>query len=104
MTRTIIPVCKNHKRFQTEGGRWLDMATDLESHIQFTNSEDAVLSEGECDQCFNSQQTKMVFVDKDPYENAHNLLLDSGMFWVFYPQLTGKWEEDKVEFSANTKL
>lgn len=25
-------------------------------------------------------------------------LLDSGMFWEIYPELTGNWEKDKDEF------
>ena len=28
-------------------------------------------------------------------ENYHKLLA-SGMFWEFYPELTGNWEVDKV--------
>lgn len=26
-------------------------------------------------------------------------LLSSGMFWEFYPKLTGNWEKDKIEWA-----
>ena len=29
-------------------------------------------------------------------EEDYNLLLRSGMFWEFYPELTGTWQEDKL--------
>ena len=28
-------------------------------------------------------------------KNAYNSLLKSGMFWEFYPRLTGVWEDDE---------
>lgn len=28
-------------------------------------------------------------------KKSYNMLLKSGMFFEFYPQLTGEWEEDK---------
>ena len=28
-------------------------------------------------------------------EDNYNKLLSSGMFWEFYPELTGEWEVDK---------
>ena len=28
-------------------------------------------------------------------KDSYDRLLKSGMFWEFYPQLTGEWEEDK---------
>lgn len=28
-------------------------------------------------------------------EERYNKLLNSGMFWEFYPELTGRWEVDK---------
>jgi len=31
------------------------------------------------------------------------LLLKSGMFWEFYPELTGNWETDKTKI-LNKKL
>jgi hypothetical protein len=32
---------------------------------------------------------------KEKAKDAYNKLLKSGMFWEFYPQLTGDYEEDK---------
>lgn len=29
-------------------------------------------------------------------ENDYNKLLASGMFWEFYPELSGVWELDKI--------
>jgi len=51
MKRYVIPICKKHDRFQTEHGRWLDMKEDLQKHLEFTDSQDAILTEGECDKC-----------------------------------------------------
>jgi hypothetical protein len=31
----------------------------------------------------------------DKAKTAYNTLLKSGMFYEFYPQLTGNWDEDK---------
>ena len=31
----------------------------------------------------------------DKAKNAYNSLLKSGMFWEFYPNLTGVWDDDK---------
>jgi hypothetical protein len=28
-------------------------------------------------------------------EEAHQILLNSGMFWEFHPELSGVWEKDK---------
>ena len=55
--RTVIPVCNKHNRFMTANGRWLDSALDLEKHIKFTKSYDALLSDGECDLCNPPNQT-----------------------------------------------
>jgi hypothetical protein len=33
----------------------------------------------------------------------HQKLLKSGMFWEFYPQLSGEWEKDKKEFTRLEK-
>lgn len=33
------------------------------------------------------------FEDKDNAHVEYNLLLKSGMFWEFYPELTGNWEK-----------
>ncbi len=30
--------------------------------------------------------------------NEYEKLLQSGMFFEFFPHLTGNWEEDKLEF------
>jgi hypothetical protein len=34
------------------------------------------------------------FEDKDNAHVEYNLLLKSGMFWEFYPELNGNWEKD----------
>lgn len=34
----------------------------------------------------------------DEYERQYNLLLNSGMFWEFHPQLTGSYLDDKDEW------
>ena len=31
-------------------------------------------------------------------KDEYDLLLKSGMFWEFYPDLTGDWEKDKSKF------
>ena len=31
-------------------------------------------------------------------EQEYNYLLSSGMFWEFFPELTGVWEKDKELF------
>lgn len=31
-------------------------------------------------------------------QQEYKLLLKSGMFWEFFPNFSGKWEEDKEEF------
>ena len=33
--------------------------------------------------------------DKIKTEENYKLLLDSGMFWEFHPELTGNWNIDK---------
>lgn len=38
---------------------------------------------------------------EDSSEQAYNLLLKSGMFWEFYPELTGVWEQDKEEWISS---
>ena len=30
----------------------------------------------------------------DKIKHSYTLLLKSGMFWEFYPQLSGNWDED----------
>jgi hypothetical protein len=57
--RTVIPVCEKHGRFQTAHGRWLESRNNLEKHINFTNSQDAIQTEGECDKCENPEQLDM---------------------------------------------
>ena len=38
-------------------------------------------------------------------ENEYKELLNSGMFWEFYANLTGDWERDKEEwFEIHSKL
>lgn len=32
-------------------------------------------------------------------KNEYERLLKSGMFFEFYPQLTGIWEKDKIEWA-----
>ena len=31
-------------------------------------------------------------------QEEYKLLLKSGMFWEFFPNFSGKWEEDKEEY------
>lgn len=38
---------------------------------------------------------------EDSSEQSYDLLLGSGMFWVFYPELTGVWERDKQEWISS---
>ena len=67
MGRIVIPVCKTHGRFQTERHRWLNISEDLEDHIQFTDSQDAILSEGECDLCVTDpNQLEVIFEEVKP--------------------------------------
>jgi hypothetical protein len=33
-------------------------------------------------------------------EQEHSSLVKSGMFWEFFPELTGFWNEDKDVFTA----
>jgi hypothetical protein len=37
-------------------------------------------------------------------ENEYHQLLKSGMFWEFYPELTGDFEKDKKDFGAYRAL
>jgi len=44
-----------------------------------------------------------------PYNNIktkreYNLLLNSGMFWVAYPELTGEWDKDKKTINENITI
>ena len=32
----------------------------------------------------------------------YNMLLKSGMFWEFHPELTGNWEVDKIVILADS--
>lgn len=59
--RIVIPICKRHGKFQTKNGRWLEIKHDLENHIIYTGSQEAVLSDGECDECVDKSQTRMNF-------------------------------------------
>lgn len=34
-------------------------------------------------------------------KNNHDSLLKSGMFWEFYPELTGEYKKDKKEFARH---
>lgn len=38
------------------------------------------------------------------YEPEYEKLLGSGMFWEFYPGLSGEWEKDKEEFIRQLEL
>lgn len=51
MKREEIPVCKTHNRFQTENHRWLNTSEDLDNHIVYTHSQDALLVDSPCDKC-----------------------------------------------------
>ena len=33
-------------------------------------------------------------------KEAYDKIMSSGMFWEFFPTMTGNWEEDKEEFSS----
>ena len=35
----------------------------------------------------------------NPIEYEYEALLKSGMFWEFFPQLSGEWEKDEEEFT-----
>ena len=59
--RYLIPICKRHQRFQTKNGRWLDMKDDLNNHIIYTGSQDAILSDGQCDMCLDKGQISLDF-------------------------------------------
>ena len=59
--RYLIPICKKHQRFQTKNGRWLDMKDDLNNHIIYTGSQDAILSDGQCDMCLDKGQIALDF-------------------------------------------
>ena len=59
--RVVIPICKKHQRFQTKNGRWLDMKDDLNNHIIYTGSQDAILSDGQCDMCLDKGQIALDF-------------------------------------------
>jgi len=37
------------------------------------------------------------------YKTEYDQLLSSGMFWEFYPELSGQWEADKKEFVKQVK-
>ena len=100
--RVLIPICKKHGRFQTVNHRWLNISEDLENHIIYTGSQDAILSEGECDMCATDiNQIEIDFEEVKPeseYKSAYDKILSSGMFWELHPELTGKWNLDKEEF------
>ena len=38
--------------------------------------------------------------DQIKTKEAYDLLLKSGMFWEFHPELSGNWEVDKIVISA----
>ena len=57
--RYVIPVCNEHGRFQSVNGRWLSIADDLNEHLTFTNSHDAILTNGQCDECVTDEQIKL---------------------------------------------
>lgn len=59
--RFCIPICTKHNTFQTGRGRWLSITDDLENHIEFTESYEAILTEGECPKC----KTDIEEVDPD---------------------------------------
>lgn len=37
-------------------------------------------------------------------KKEYNLLLNSGMFWEFHPELTGQWDSDKYEIGVRKDL
>jgi hypothetical protein len=38
----------------------------------------------------------MTQLTENDIKKPYDMFLKSGMFWKFYPQLTGNWEEDKA--------
>ena len=62
--RYVIPICKKHDRFQTGGGRWIEISDNLTKHIEFTKSYDAILTEGECDKCIIDP--RQISIDFEP--------------------------------------
>lgn len=41
---------------------------------------------------------------KANYESDYYLLLKSGMFWEFHPELSGNYDEDKESWIAQQKV
>jgi len=39
--------------------------------------------------------------EKIKEESNYELLLNSGMFWEIFPELTGNWEKDKIIINAS---
>jgi len=106
--RDIIPVCSVHNKFQTERGRWLDKSEDFDNHIIYTKSQDASILESPCDECDDPKQIEIEFEEVEPepkpdYEQTYKNVHKSGMFWEFYPKMTGEWEKDKEEFIEDCK-
>ncbi len=40
---------------------------------------------------------------KNKYQEDYIYLKSVGMFWEFYPELSGEWEKDKEAFIASRK-
>lgn len=40
--------------------------------------------------------------EREKRKEEHALLVKSGMFWEFYPELTGDWEQDKNHFKKQS--
>lgn len=59
--RHVIPVCNEHGKFQTTNGRWLSISEDLNEHLEFTRSHDAILTKGECPECVTDEQIEIDF-------------------------------------------
>lgn len=37
------------------------------------------------------------------FKEEHHKLVLSGMFWEFFPELSGEWEKDKDSFTKESK-
>ena len=71
------------------------------------DEEDIVESIKSCDDQYalyyntdriKNKETLLRLVLEDKYSFEHRKLKESGMFWEFYPELSGEWEKDKDSF------
>jgi hypothetical protein len=43
--------------------------------------------------------TMKKIIPSTPIRNEYEVLLRSGLFFEFYPELTGEWEKDEIEWN-----